>query len=77
MLENCQVLRPGVLYFLRNPADPNYNPFRDLIRDPIEKHIRRVLLSILVYASLIMVLTFLPIRLAISVAPFMFPLDIR
>ncbi|GKF25341.1 hypothetical protein Tco_0081235 [Tanacetum coccineum] len=25
------VLRDGVLYFLRDPADPNYNPFRVII----------------------------------------------
>lgn len=72
-----QVLRPGVLYFLRDPADPNYNPFRDLIDDPIHKHARRVLLSVVVYGSLIVMLIFLPVRLAISIAPHMFPLDIR
>jgi E3 ubiquitin-protein ligase MARCH6 len=72
-----QVLRPGVLYFLRDPADPNYNPFRDLIDDPLYKHARRVLLSVVVYGSLIVVLVFLPVRLAISIAPHMFPFDIR
>lgn len=72
-----QVLKPGVLYFLRDPADPNYNPFRDLIDDPLHKHARRVLLSVVVYGSLIVMLVFLPVRLAISIAPHMFPLDIR
>jgi E3 ubiquitin-protein ligase DOA10 len=72
-----QVLRPGVLYFLRDPADPNYNPFRDLIDDPIHKHARRVLLSVVVYGSLIVMLVFLPVQLAISIAPYMFPFDIR
>ncbi|WOL10718.1 hypothetical protein Cni_G19477 [Canna indica] len=45
------VLQNGVLYFLRDPADPNYNPFRDLIDDPVHKHARRVLLSVVVYGS--------------------------
>ncbi|CAK9869462.1 unnamed protein product [Sphagnum jensenii] len=72
-----EVLRPGVLYFLRDPADPNYNPFRDLIDDPIHKHARRVLLSVVVYGSLIVMLVFLPVQLAISIAPYMFPFDIR
>uniref|UniRef100_A0A7I4FVD2 RING-type E3 ubiquitin transferase n=1 Tax=Physcomitrium patens TaxID=3218 RepID=A0A7I4FVD2_PHYPA len=72
-----EVLKPGVLYFLRDPADPNYNPFRDLIDDPLHKHARRVLLSVVVYGSLIVMLVFLPVRLAISIAPHMFPLDIR
>ncbi|CAM6094443.1 unnamed protein product [Calypogeia fissa] len=72
-----EVLRPGVLYFLRDPTDPNYNPFRDLIDDPMHKHARRVLLSVVVYGSLIVMLVFLPVRLAILTAPSMFPLDIR
>ncbi|KAL7246898.1 hypothetical protein ACSBR2_001915 [Camellia fascicularis] len=71
-----RVLRNGVLYFLRDPADPNYNPFRDLIDDPVHKHARRVLLSVAVYGSLIVMLVFLPVKLAIRMAPSIFPLDI-
>ncbi|KAJ7946073.1 E3 ubiquitin-protein ligase MARCH6 [Quillaja saponaria] len=70
------VLRNGVLYFLRDPADPNYNPFRDLIDDPVHKHARRVLLSVAVYGSLIVMLVFLPVKLAMRMAPSLFPLDI-
>ncbi|KAF3435429.1 hypothetical protein FNV43_RR22518 [Rhamnella rubrinervis] len=70
------VLRNGVLYFLRDPADPNYNPFRDLIDDPVHKHARRVLLSVAVYGSLIVMLVFLPVKLAMRVAPSIFPFDI-
>ncbi|KAL7601789.1 hypothetical protein Lser_V15G24647 [Lactuca serriola] len=70
------VLRHGVLYFLRDPADPNYNPFRDLIDDPVHKHARRVLLSVAVYGSLIVMLVFLPVKLAMRMAPNIFPLDI-
>ncbi|KAE8686461.1 putative E3 ubiquitin ligase SUD1 [Hibiscus syriacus] len=70
------VLRNGVLYFLRDPADPNYNPFRDLIDDPVHKHARRVMLSVAVYGSLIVMLVFLPVKLAMRMAPSIFPLDI-
>ncbi|CAL0313569.1 unnamed protein product [Lupinus luteus] len=70
------VLRNGVLYFLRDPADPNYNPFRDLIDDPVHKHARRVLLSVAVYGSLIVMLVFLPVKLAMRMTPSIFPLDI-
>ncbi|XP_019243432.1 PREDICTED: probable E3 ubiquitin ligase SUD1 isoform X2 [Nicotiana attenuata] len=70
------VLRKGVLYFLRDPADPNYNPFRDLIDDPVHKHARRVLLSVAVYGSLIVMLVFLPVKLAMQMTPSIFPLDI-
>ncbi|KAI3704055.1 hypothetical protein L1987_74262 [Smallanthus sonchifolius] len=70
------VLRTGVLYFLRDPADPNYNLFRDLIDDPVHKHALRVLLSVTVYGSLIVMLVFLPVKLAMRMAPSVFPLDI-
>ncbi|XWS62930.1 hypothetical protein CRYUN_Cryun06bG0052800 [Craigia yunnanensis] len=70
------VLRNGVLYFLRDSADPNYNPFRDLIDDPVHKHARRVLLYVAVYESLIVMLVFLPVKLAMRMAPSIFPLDI-
>ncbi|KAH7307266.1 hypothetical protein KP509_22G052000 [Ceratopteris richardii] len=72
-----EVLRPGVLHFLRDPADPNYNPFHDLVEDPIHKHARRVLLSVVVYGSLVVMLIFLPVKIALSIAPSLFPLDIR
>jgi E3 ubiquitin-protein ligase MARCH6 len=55
------ILHSGVLYFLRDPADPNYNPFRDLIDDPIHKHAQCVLLSVVVYGRLIVMLVFLPV----------------
>ncbi|XP_074340562.1 putative E3 ubiquitin ligase SUD1 isoform X1 [Apium graveolens] len=70
------VLRNGFLYFLRDPVDLNYNPFRDLIDATVHKHARRVLLSIAVYGSLIVMLVFLPVKLAMRVAPSIFPLDI-
>ncbi|XWS68048.1 hypothetical protein CRYUN_Cryun04dG0056900 [Craigia yunnanensis] len=70
------ILRNGVLYFLRDPADPNYNPFRDLIDDPVHKHARRVLLSVAVYGSLIVMLVFLPVKLAMRMIPSIFPLDV-
>ncbi|KAJ9551797.1 hypothetical protein OSB04_015842 [Centaurea solstitialis] len=76
LMTMIKVLRNGVLYFLRDPADPNYNPFRDLIDDPVHKHARRVLLSVTVYGSLIVMLVFLPVKLAMRMAPFVFPLDI-
>ncbi|ESR36217.1 hypothetical protein CICLE_v10027715mg [Citrus x clementina] len=76
LMTMIKVLRNGVLYFLRDPADPNYNPFRDLIDDPVHKHARRVLLSVAVYGSLIVMLVFLPVKLAMRLATSIFPLDI-
>ncbi|KAM3291522.1 hypothetical protein P3S67_019811 [Capsicum chacoense] len=50
------VLHNGVLYFLRDPANPNYNLFRDLIDDPVHKHACRVRLSVAVDGNLIVML---------------------
>ncbi|XP_071691730.1 probable E3 ubiquitin ligase SUD1 [Rutidosis leptorrhynchoides] len=68
-----RVLRNGVLSFLRDPADPNHNP---LIDDPLHKHAYRVLLSVAVYGSSIAILVFLPVKLALQMAPSIFPLNI-
>ncbi|XVF67547.1 hypothetical protein PTKIN_Ptkin10aG0130100 [Pterospermum kingtungense] len=70
------VLRNGVLYFLRDPFDPNYSPIRELIDDPVHKQARRVLLSVPVSGSLIVMLVFLPVKLAMRMVPSIFPLDI-
>ncbi|CAI7921822.1 unnamed protein product, partial [Closterium sp. NIES-54] len=72
-----EILRPGVLSFLRDPTDPNFNPFRDLVEDPIPKHARRIVLSLFAYGALVVLLLFLPVRAAIAVAPSMFPFNYR
>jgi E3 ubiquitin-protein ligase MARCH6 len=55
-------LRPGVLAFLRDPTDPNFNPFRDLVEESVLKHTRRVVLSAMVYASLTVLLVHAPVQ---------------
>lgn len=41
-----QVLRPGVLWFLRNLNDPDFNPVQEMIHLPIYRHLRRFILSV-------------------------------
>eukprot|EP00850_Spirogloea_muscicola_P016878 SM000140S00627 [mRNA] locus=s140:187485:191304:- [translate_table: standard] len=72
-----EILRPGILAFLRDPTDPAYNPLRDLVEDPLGKHCRRVLLSTLVYGNLIVMLIYLPAQAALALAPRVFPLNFR
>ncbi|CAB1349948.1 unnamed protein product [Coregonus sp. 'balchen'] len=40
------VLRPGVLWFLRNLNDPDFNPVQEMIHLPIYRHLRRFILSV-------------------------------
>jgi len=42
----AQVLRPGVLWFLRNLNDPDFNPVQEMIHLPIYRHLRRFILSV-------------------------------
>uniref|UniRef100_A0A8C2A9J7 E3 ubiquitin-protein ligase MARCHF6 n=1 Tax=Cyprinus carpio TaxID=7962 RepID=A0A8C2A9J7_CYPCA len=41
-----EVLRPGVLWFLRNLNDPDFNPVQEMIHLPIYRHLRRFILSV-------------------------------
>lgn len=43
---SSQVLRPGVLWFLRNLNDPDFNPVQEMIHLPIYRHLRRFILSV-------------------------------
>lgn len=46
-----EVLRPGALAFLKDPADPAFNPFRDLVEEPLSRHVRRIVLSASIYGA--------------------------
>ncbi|MEQ2242595.1 E3 ubiquitin-protein ligase marchf6 [Ilyodon furcidens] len=47
-----EVLRPGVLWFLRNLNDPDFNPVQEMIHLPIYRHLRRFILSVIeVYST--------------------------
>ncbi|CAN7119990.1 unnamed protein product [Brassica rapa subsp. narinosa] len=79
ILENLlrQVLRPEVLYFLYGPEDDDEEEtIRYLIHDPVHKIARDGFLSGAQYGSWIVLLVFLPVKLAIWMAPSVFPLDI-
>lgn len=41
-----QVLRPGVLWFLRNLNDPDFNPVQEMIHLGVYRHLRRFILSV-------------------------------
>lgn len=70
------MLRDGVLFFLPDIADPNYNFFRRIIECPVYKHVCCILLSVGIHGSLIVMLVFLPSKLVVLVAPSVFPLNL-
>jgi hypothetical protein len=64
-----QVLRPGILAFLRDPADPQFDPFRDLVREPLRRHALRVAASCCLYGVLIVGCVWTPVALLATVTP--------
>jgi E3 ubiquitin-protein ligase MARCH6 len=50
-----KIMRKGVLYFIRDPDDPNFHPVRDVLDRSISTHLRKIGFSALVYGTLITV----------------------
>lgn len=70
-----EILRPQLLWFLRNPDDPDFRPFRELVEKPLSRHARRMCLSTLIYGPLILALVFVPSELCLALLPNVFPLN--
>ena len=69
------MLRPGVLWFLRNPEDPNFHPLREMVEVSLVKHFRRFFMSAVLY-SIIVVLIFYVNTKAVSLAfPRFYPMN--
>lgn len=49
-----KILRPGVLYFIKSPEDPNARLIHDAVVKPMKLQILRILLSARVYLTLIL-----------------------
>ncbi|XP_073541250.1 E3 ubiquitin-protein ligase MARCHF6 [Phyllobates terribilis] len=71
-----EVLRPGVLWFLRNLNDPDFNPVQEMIHLPIYRHVRRFLLSVIVFGSIVILMLWLPIRIMKHVLPTFLPYNV-
>lgn len=67
------VLRPGVLWFLRNINDPDYSSLQEKIHLSIFRLIRRLIFSTVVYGVTIMLILWVPIQMVQRVAPGFLP----
>lgn len=47
------ILRPGVLWFIRDPNDPNFNPMRDIYRRPFFNQLRKLFIGVCLYSIII------------------------
>ena len=68
-----EVLRPGVLWFLRNLNDPDFNPIQEMIHLSIARHTRRFCASLVMFGTSILVMLYLPSRIIKRVLPNFLP----
>lgn len=68
-----EVLRPGVLWFLRNLNDPEFNPIQEMIHLPVYRHIRRFVASVIIFGSTVLLMLWFPVRMIRKVFPGFLP----
>lgn len=68
-----EVLRPGVLWFLRNLNDPDFSPIQEMIHLPIVRHVRRLLVSSVIFGTAVLLMLWLPVRILRSIWPSFLP----
>lgn len=68
-----EILRPGVLWFLRNLNDPDFSPIQEMIHLPIVIHLRRLLLSIIIFGSAVLLMFWFPIKTLKYIWPSVLP----
>uniref|UniRef100_A0A1B6ML90 E3 ubiquitin-protein ligase MARCHF6 n=2 Tax=Graphocephala atropunctata TaxID=36148 RepID=A0A1B6ML90_9HEMI len=68
-----EVLRPGVLWFLRNLNDPDFSPIQEMIHLPIIRHVRRLLASAVIFGTAVLLMLWLPVRLLRVIWPSFLP----
>lgn len=71
-----EVLRPGVLWFLRNLNDPDFNPVQEMIHLPIMRHTRRFLASMVIFGCTVLLMLWLPIKIIHAYWPSFLPYHI-
>ena len=58
-----EVVRPGALWFLQNLNDPDFSPIQEMIHIPIVTHIRRLIVTTLIFCTNILLLVWWPVRI--------------
>ncbi|KAM0334482.1 hypothetical protein ACHAQA_001511 [Verticillium albo-atrum] len=50
-----KIMRKGVLYFIRDPDDPDFHPVRDVLERNVMTQLRKILFSAFVYGALVII----------------------
>ncbi|ORX59731.1 hypothetical protein DM01DRAFT_1301140 [Hesseltinella vesiculosa] len=48
------LIRPGVMWFIRDPNDPTFNPVREIVQRPVMYQFRKLLISTIMYGSVLL-----------------------
>ncbi|XP_035919137.1 E3 ubiquitin-protein ligase MARCHF6-like [Anopheles stephensi] len=68
-----EVLRPGVLWFLRNLNDPDFSPIQEMIHLSILRHMRRLISSATIFGSAVLLMLWAPIQILKTFWPTFLP----
>ncbi|XP_046402994.1 E3 ubiquitin-protein ligase MARCHF6 isoform X2 [Ischnura elegans] len=68
-----EVLRPGVLWFLKNLNDPDFSPIREMIHLPLIRHARRLIASAVIFGTVVLLMLWLPVQLLRTLFPSFLP----
>ncbi|CAG9773166.1 unnamed protein product [Ceutorhynchus assimilis] len=68
-----EIVRPGVLWFLRNFNDPDFSPIQEMIHLPILEHIRKLIVSAVIFGSAVLLMLWLPIKIIRLILPTFLP----
>lgn len=49
------VVRPGVMWFIRDPNDPEFHPIREIVERPIRVQFKKILTSAIIYMMAILI----------------------
>ncbi|KAL9551806.1 hypothetical protein MBANPS3_004077 [Mucor bainieri] len=54
MVTFCRdIVRPGVIWFIRDPNDPQFSPFKELVKRPVFAQLQKMAVSALIYGFVI------------------------
>ncbi|XP_063382706.1 E3 ubiquitin-protein ligase MARCHF6 [Cydia fagiglandana] len=68
-----EVLRPGVLWFLKNLNDPDFSPVQEMIHLSVWSHIHRLVASAMIFGTAVLFMLWLPIRVIKHALPGFLP----
>jgi E3 ubiquitin-protein ligase MARCH6 len=77
VLQLREVVHPDLLAKVIRPQEDHPDLLRTLLSEKCVKHARRMVLSLAVYAALLVVIVHVPVRIASAVVPSLFPLTLR